>query len=164
MPLPVSVKTTFDTVLRSPPTKSVHTNDVESPVKPAAEIFTVLFSPDPAPTKFSDGSCVSPNIFLLREVVGIRIAEAGHTVIYFSPALNQVDWAEAIVPMARGRLKVKWEKLTDGSLDVTLDANIPVKILPEMTHSQLRNTTFRLGEKVTLLDPPAELVDEEEGE
>ena len=105
---------------------------------------------------------MSPNIFLLREVVGIRIAEAGHTVIYFSPALNQVDWAEAIVPMARGRLKVKWEKLTDGSLDVTLDANIPVKILPEMTHSQLRNTTFRLGEKVTLLDPPAELVDEEE--
>lgn len=121
-----------------------------------------LDSLDPAPTKFSDGSCVSPNIFLLREVVGIRIAEAGHTVIYFSPALNQVDWAEAVIPMARGRLKVKWEKLTDGSLDVTLDANIQVKILPEMTHSQLRNTTFRLGEKVTLLDPPADLVDDVE--
>ena len=73
-----------------------------------------------------------------------------------------MDWAEAVIPMARGRLKVKWEKLTDGSLDVTLDANIQVKILPEMTHSQLRNTTFRLGEKVTLLDPPADLVDDVE--
>ncbi len=119
---------------------------------------------DPAPTKFSDGSCVSPNIFLLREIVGIRIAEAGHSVIYFNPALNQVDWAEATVPMARGRLKVKWEKLADGSLDVTLDANIPVKIVPEMPHRLIRNTTFRLGERVTLLNPPEELVDDEEDE
>ncbi len=118
-------------------------------------------SHDPAPTRFSDGSCVSPNIFLLREVLGIRIAEAGHSVIYFNPAFNLVDWAEATIPMARGRLKVKWEKLEDGSLDVTLDSNIPVKILPEISHEILRNTTFRLGENVILLNPPEELVDED---
>ena len=123
-----------------------------------------LDSKDPAPTKFSDGSCVSPNIFLLREVLGIRIAEAGHTVIYFNPALNLVDWAEGTLTMARGRLKVKWEKLDDGSLDVTLDSNVPVKILPEMSHRLISNTTFRLGEQVTLLNPPAELVEDDEVE
>ena len=123
-----------------------------------------LDSKDPAPTKFSDGSCVSPNIFLLREVLGVRIAEAGHSVIYFNPALNLVDWAEGTLTMARGRLKVKWEKLDDGSLDVTLDSNVPVKILPEMSHRLISNTTFRLGEQVTLLNPPAELVEDDEVE
>ena len=116
-------------------------------------------SPDcaePAPTKFSDGSCVSPNIFLLREVVGIRIAEAGHSVIYFNPAFHLVEWAEATIPMARGRLKVSWKRLPDGGLEVMLDSNIPVKVMPELSHAQLRNTEFRIGEKVTLLKPPDE--------
>ncbi len=113
-------------------------------------------NPEPAPTKFSDGSCVSPNIFLLREVVGVRIAEAGHSVIYFNPAFNLVEWVEAVLPMARGRLKVQWRKLPDGGLTVTLDSNVPVKIMPEMSAEQLRNTEFQLGEKVTLLKPPPE--------
>ena len=117
--------------------------------------------PEPAPTKFSDGSCVSPNIFLLREVVGVRIAEAGHSVIYFNPAFNLIDWAEATLPMARGRLKVQWKKLPDGGLEVMLDSNVPVKILPEMTRAQLGNTEFRLGEKVTLLKPPDDLEEED---
>ena len=54
---------------------------------------------DPAPTKFSEGSGVSPNIFLLREVLGIRIAEAGHSVVYFNPAFKLVRSADGIVPM-----------------------------------------------------------------
>ena len=99
-----------------------------------------------------------------REVVGVRIAEAGHSVIYFNPAFKQIDWAEATLPMARGRLKVQWKKLPDGGLEVMLDSNVPVKILPEMTREQLGNTEFRLGEKVTLLKPPDDLEDEDEDE
>ena len=57
--------------------------------------------------------------------------------------------------MARGRLKVKWVVLDDGVLDVTLDASFPVKILPEMSHKQLADTIFRLGEKITLKLRPA---------
>lgn len=119
---------------------------------------------DPAPTKFSEGSGVSPNIFLLREVLGIRIAEAGHSVVYFNPAFKLVRSADGIVPMARGRLKVKWEVLEDGVLDVTLDASFPVKILPEMSHKQLADTIFRLGEKITLLNPTPEYDADEEAE
>ncbi len=117
-------------------------------------------SDEPARTRFSDGNCLTPNIFLLREVLGIRIAEPGHSAIYFNPAFNHVDWAEGSVPMVQGRLKVKWEKLTDGSLDVTLDSNVPLKILPEIKHSILQNTTFRLSENITLLNPPNELVED----
>ncbi len=108
---------------------------------------------DPAPTKFSEGSCVSPNLFLLREVLGIRIAEPAHSVIYFDPAFKLVDWAEGVVAMTRGRLKVKWFVMEDGVLDVTLDSSVPVKVLPEMSSKQLANTVFRLGERVTLLSP-----------
>ena len=66
--------------------------------------------------------------------------------------------------MARGRLKVKWEVLEDGVLDVTLDASFPVKILPEMSHKQLADTIFRLGEKITLLNPTPEYDADEEAE
>ena len=133
---------------------------------PEANAWRVDFDhADPAPTKFSEGSCVSPNIFLVREILGIRIAEAGHSVIYFNPAFHQVDWAESVFPMARGRLKVKWAVQEDGSLDVTLDSSFPVKILPEMSHKQLANTVFRLGEKVTLLNPTPDYdIDDDEGD
>lgn len=113
----------------------------------------------PVATQFANGSRISPNIFLLREVLGIRIAEAGHSVIYFNPAFRFLESAEGVIPMARGRLKVKWARLADGTLDVTLDANIKLKIVPELSHEQLHNTTFHLGESVTLLDPPDELVE-----
>ena len=67
--------------------------------------------------------------------------------------------------MARGRLKVKWAVQEDGSLDVTLDSSFPVKILPEMSHKQLANTVFRLGEKVTLLNPTPDYdIDDDEGD
>ena len=115
---------------------------------------------EPAPLKFSDGSCVSPNIFLIREVLGIRIAEAGHSVIYFNPACKLVDSAEALVPLANGRLRVSWKNLEDGGMEVTFDSNIPLRILPELSHAQLKETSFRLGENITLLNPPDDDDDE----
>ena len=54
--------------------------------------------------------------------------------------------------------------LDDGVLDVTLDASFPVKILPEMSHKQLADTIFRLGEKITLLNPTPEYDADEEAE
>ena len=42
---------------------------------------------------------------------------------------------------------------------------MPVKILPEMSHKQLANTVFRLGEKVTLLNPTPDYdIDDDEGD
>ncbi len=107
----------------------------------------------PAPTRFSDGSCVTPNVFLLREVAGVRFAESGHQVVYFNPAFNLVEWVDSVLPLAAGKLKVQWKRMEDSVLSVTLDSTVPVKIVPEMSAEQLRNTEFQLGEKVTLLNP-----------
>lgn len=102
---------------------------------------------------FYHGSSVCPNVFLLREAVGVRVAEPGYSTIYFNPAIDSMDWAEATLPTSYGRLKIRWEKLDDGSLDVTIDAKFPLKVLPEMDSDLIQNTTFRLGQNVALLDP-----------
>lgn len=116
----------------------------------------------PAPTRFCGGGSVSPNIFLLREVLGIRIADVGHSAIYFNPAFREVRFAEGEVPMAKGKLMVRWELLDDDSLDVTLNSTVPVKVVPELSSKRLATTTFRLSDQVTLLDPAREFDDEEE--
>lgn len=110
----------------------------------------------PAFTKFSNGSVVAPNVFLLREVLGLRAAEVGHAVVFFNPASKYVDWVEASIQMHKGRLKIKWEKLADGSLDITIDSTVPIKVVPELSKEELANATFRLSDGVILLSPPAE--------
>ena len=42
----------------------------------------------------------------------------------------------------------------DGHLSVLLDANVPLKIVPELTMERLGNTEFQLSEHITLLKPP----------
>ena len=105
-----------------------------------------------ATTDFYRGNTVCPNIFLLREVAGIRVAEPGLTTIYFNPAIDFVDWAKLILPTAHGSIKVEWEILDDGSLNVTIDAKFHLKVLPELSSDVLQNSTFNLGTNVTLLD------------
>ena len=112
-----------------------------------------------ATTDFFRGNTVCPNIFLLREVAGIRVAEPGYSTIYFNPALGFVKWANIVFPSAYGSIKLEWEYLDDGSLNVTIDAKFPLKVLPELSSEILKNTTFTLGKSVTLLD--AESVIEE---
>ena len=60
-----------------------------------------LVSPDSkeiAATDFFRGNTVCPNIFLLREVAGIRVAEAGYSTIYFNPAIDFVEMGECGFP------------------------------------------------------------------
>lgn len=113
-----------------------------------------------ATTDFCRGNTVSPNIFLLREVAGIRIAEPGYTTIYFNPALDSVKWVKLILPTAYGSIKLEWELFEDESLEVIIDAKFPIKVLPELSPEILKNTTFSLGKNVTLLD--AETMPEQE--
>ncbi len=105
-----------------------------------------------ATTDFFRGNTVCPNIFLLGEVAGIRIAEPGCSTIYFNPALGFVKWASIVFPSAYGNIKLEWELLEDGSLNVIIDAKFPLKVLPELSSETLENTTFNLGKSVTLLD------------
>ncbi|MBQ8753721.1 MAG: hypothetical protein IJZ19_01680 [Lentisphaeria bacterium] len=101
-----------------------------------------------------------PNVFLIREVLGVRIAEAGHTVIYFKPPHELIEGAQGEVPMARGRLKIQWKRLRSGGLDVRLDSTMPLRVIPCLSHALLHDTSFHLSENITLLDPPDELVED----
>ena len=109
---------------------------------------------------FSKTHFALPNVFLIREVLGVRIAEAGHSVIYFKPPYELMEWAQGEVPMARGRLKIQWTRLRNGGLDVRLDTTVPLRVIPCVSHAMLKNTSFHLNENITLLDPPNELVED----
>jgi hypothetical protein len=104
-------------------------------------------------TDITPGSNVVPNAFLIREAAGIRVAEPGYSTIYFNPAVKVLKWAEVVIPTSYGKIKIKWELQDDDSLDVTIDTKFPLKVLPEMSPEMIKNTTFRLGENVSLLDP-----------
>ncbi|MDD5728866.1 MAG: hypothetical protein PHV59_09900 [Victivallales bacterium] len=111
-----------------------------------------------ATTDFFRGNTICPNIFLIREVAGVRIAEPGFTTVYFNPAIDFVSRAELLLPTTYGSLRFEWEVLEDGSLDVIIDAKFPVKVLPELSSEMLKRTSFTLGKSVTLLDAAPEEV------
>ncbi len=109
---------------------------------------------DPAPVRYYDGNVVSPNVFIIRELAGVRLADSGHSSIYFNPALSQLEWADLLFPTAFGQIHVRWQQNPDKTIDVLIDANYPIKVLPEMSPEQLKNTAFELSENVTLLQAP----------
>ena len=111
-------------------------------------------------TVFQNGAVISPNVFLIKEVLGIRRGENGQQILFFHPGADCVKSAEGSVPMSNGRLLVKWQKTDDGGLDVTLDSNVPVTIMPELGKENLRKTAFELSELVTLLQPPEDFEDD----
>lgn len=102
-------------------------------------------------TRFAGGTPIVPNVFLIREILGVRIAEPAHSVIYFDPAVNLVDYAEAAIPTSQGRMHIKWEKHPDGTLEVNIYSSHPVKVMPELSGSLLKATTFRVSENVMLV-------------
>ena len=114
----------------------------------------------PARTALFNGTIVSPNMFLIKEVLGIRRSETENGVIFFHPGADFVESAEGTVPMHNGRLLVKWQRSEDGGLDVLLDSDVPVAIMPELSAEHLHKTSFQLSEGVTLLKPPEDFEDD----
>ena len=111
--------------------------------------------PFAAQLRFQDGNLVSPNVFLVREIAGVRAADPAHSAVYFSPALNAADWVEMTLPTVSGNIRVRWENLADGGLSVLIESNYPLRVLPELSLEQLAKTEFTLSENVTLLQRAA---------
>ncbi len=101
----------------------------------------------------SKGNMIGPNIFLVREVAGVRAAEPGFTTIYFNPAFHSLKWVNLSLQTVSGKILVKWQVEADGSLDVTINSNFPMKVLPEFSSEVMQKTTFRISDNITLLDP-----------
>ncbi len=107
--------------------------------------------PSSASLRFQNGNLVSPNVFLVREIAGVRAADPAHSAIYLSPALNMADFVDMTLPTSAGLIRLKWEKLEDGGLTVRLESTYPLRVLPELSPEQLAETEFVLSENVTLL-------------
>ena len=97
---------------------------------------------------------IPPNLFLQKNILGVRMGESGQSTVFFKPAYDLVKKASGTLPFPCGKLRVEWELHDDGHLSVTLDANIPLKVVPELTMERLGNTEFSLSEHITLLKPP----------
>ena len=110
--------------------------------------------------QFSNGMVISPNVFLVKEILGLRSGDSGQNTMFFYPGVDFVDSAEGIVPLNNGRIFVKWTRTEDGGLEVVLDSNIPVAIMPEMSGDRLKRTSFQVSDQVTLLKPPADFDDD----
>ena len=106
-------------------------------------------------SSFSGGSVFVPNVFLIREIVGVRLAEPAHAVIYFDPAWELVEYADAAIPTALGRIHISWKKEPEGGLEVNIYSSHPLKVMPELSEEMLRKSTFRLSENVTLVKSAA---------
>ena len=97
---------------------------------------------------------IPPNLFLQKNILGVRMGESGQSTVFFKPAYDLVKKASGTLPFPCGKLRVEWEMHDDGHLSVTLDANVPLKVVPELTMERLSNTEFQLSEHITLLRPP----------
>ncbi len=108
-------------------------------------------TPSFASLRFQNGNLVSPNVFLVREVAGVRAADPAHSAVYLSPALNLADYVDMTLPTGSGIIRLKWEKLDDGGLRIRLESTYPLRVLPELPPELLAETEFVLSENVTLL-------------
>ena len=102
-------------------------------------------------SRFANGNSVVPNVFLLREIIGVRLAEPAHSLIYFDPACDLVDHAEAAIPTVQGRIHISWKKQSDGGLEVNIYSSHPLQVMPEFPEEIIRKTTFSLSENVVLV-------------
>ncbi len=105
------------------------------------------------PEDLHSGGTISPNFFLVREFAGVRLAEANYSAFYLNPAFEVIDWAKVIIPTVNGKLHVEWKKLADGGLEITIDSDFPVRVVPELSEEMLAESIFQMGANVTLLDP-----------
>ncbi len=113
----------------------------------------VNYSEQNMPDDLHSGGSISPNFFLVRELAGVRLAEANYSAFYFNPGFEILDWAKLIIPTDNGKLHVEWKKLPDSGLEITIDSDFPVRVVPELTEEMLADSIFQLGANVTLLDP-----------
>ena len=118
-----------------------------------------VFDAGASPARKAGEACIAPNIFLQRNILGVRMSDNGQTTVFFRPAYDLVGRASGIVPFPCGRLRVEWEVCEDGHLSVLLDANVPLKVVPEMSMEKLGDTEFQLSEQITLLRPPDNIAD-----
>lgn len=74
------------------------------------------------------GWASGPTAWLSEHVLGVEILEPGCKKVKIEPQLGDLEWAEGSFPTPYGVIKIRHEKLSDGSVKSTIDAPKEVKI------------------------------------
>jgi hypothetical protein len=78
---------------------------------------------------FCHGWASGPTSWLTEQVLGISVAEAGCKTLRIVPHLGDLQWAEGTFPTPLGIVKVRHEKMADGTVRSKIDAPRGVKII-----------------------------------
>ena len=94
---------------------------------------------------------LSPNYFLIREVVGIRPVSPGARQVYFNPLLNATEWVQAQIPTKHGQIRVEWSFEEADRLEIVIDADYLLEVVPTLPPEMTKIVTFHVGELVSIL-------------
>lgn len=115
---------------------------------------------DPGETNSENRVCskchgygVSPNAFLISEMVGIRPSEPGLSRVFFNPCPGVVEAVKAQIPTTYGRITVEWQVTPDKGLNVFIAANYPLEVIPILNAEIAESTVINVSEEVTILAP-----------
>ena len=70
-----------------------------------------------------------PASWLMEHVLGVEIVEPGCKVIKIKPFLGDLQWVEGTYPTPYGAIKIRHEKLPNGSINTQVNAPKQVKII-----------------------------------
>lgn len=76
-----------------------------------------------------DSGAAGPAVWLIEQVLGLRIAEPGGESVLVRPGLHGLAWAEGALPTPAGIVRVRLERTEDGRTKVDLDAPQSVRIV-----------------------------------
>lgn len=97
------------------------------------------------------GYATAPNAFLISEIAGLRPAEPGMNVLFFSPGLQSATWCRASVPTPLGPVNISWELRVNNVLDITITSSHPVDIIPVLSPEFADKAIFNVSDTVSIL-------------
>lgn len=99
------------------------------------------------------GYGVSPNAFIISELVGIRPAQPGMKMVYFNPLPGIVTWVKATIPTPNGSITVNWELKQDGVFEASISANFHLEVVPILNPNIAESAIIQVSDKVAILEP-----------
>jgi hypothetical protein len=109
------------------------------------------FGPEDA-TSICHGYAAFPNYYLIREVVGVQPAIPGSAKIYFNPILTACEWAKAKIRTPHGNIKAEWSHLETGELEIRIDADFPLEVIPKLDPNVAANAIVHISEGVNIVE------------
>ncbi len=113
-----------------------------------------MYAPLRNPAKTLGSNCMgcstSPIIYITREIAGITPVDPGYNKVYFTPQIDLIDNLSLQLPTLHGAINVEWVKNEDGEVEISLDANFPLTIIPIISTQEIITVNFHVSDAITI--------------